>query len=476
MSGVAKWALAVFSKSQTNIQQVEHKKRDASVQTLLSASSTTNVSNDWLFRKMNDKDMDIDFMANNCNDSDDDGGSNIRHQRTRRKRIPNKPQNQQGLWTIVKDLIGQNLTNVALPVSINEPLSILQRMTETFEYSSLLDRAADCENVYDQIAFVTAFAISAYAVSSERAGKPFNPLLGETYELDRTSDLGWKCLAEQVSHRPSVSALHCESEKWIFWEDLTADLYFRGKYIRIVPADYRYVKFKTNNMTYRIERAETVIHNIILGKVWIDHCGKVEIISLDHNTVKCTSTLVPYSSFSRTTQRKVTGEVTDASKVKRLIRGNWDDKVDVAFNFDDENGEMSASTAIYETVWKRQPPKPESSKYYNFSEFACELNEPEPNVAPTDSRQRPDLRLMEQGKWDKANEMKIKLEEKQRQRESENSQLLASTGRSVSHNPIWFVKTRMPVAGVDQSVYVYAGGYWEAKRKGDWSKCPDIFS
>ena len=32
---------------------------------------------------------------------------------------------------------------------------------------------------------VTAFAVSATASNWERIGKPFNPLLGETYELDR---------------------------------------------------------------------------------------------------------------------------------------------------------------------------------------------------------------------------------------------------------------------------------------------------
>jgi len=43
-----------------------------------------------------------------------------------------------------------------------------------------------------------------------------------------------------------------------------------------------------------------------------------------------------------------------------------------------------------------------------------ELNEPEPDVAPTDSRNRPDQRRMEEGKWDEANSVKVLIEEKQR--------------------------------------------------------------
>lgn len=51
---------------------------------------------------------------------------------------------------------------------------------------------------------------------------------------------------------------------------------------------------------------------------------------------------------------------------------------------------------------------------YHFSRFAIELNEMEDGVAPTDSRRRPDQRLMEQGLWDQANEEKRRLEAKQR--------------------------------------------------------------
>lgn len=46
--------------------------------------------------------------------------------------------------------------------------------------------------------------------------------------------------------------------------------------------------------------------------------------------------------------------------------------------------------------------------------LAAQLNEPEEGVAPTDSRLRPDQRLMEEGKWDEANKEKLRLEEKQR--------------------------------------------------------------
>ena len=45
--------------------------------------------------------------------------------------------------------------------------------------------------------YVSAFAVSHYACDVFRTGKPFNPLLGETYELER-EDLGFRVLCEQV--------------------------------------------------------------------------------------------------------------------------------------------------------------------------------------------------------------------------------------------------------------------------------------
>ena len=57
---------------------------------------------------------------------------------------------------------------------------------------------------------------------------------------------------------------------------------------------------------------------------------------------------------------------------------------------------------------------PHLSHCYNYTTLAVELNEMEEGVAPSDSRHRPDQRLMEDGEWDEANKVKVLLEEKQR--------------------------------------------------------------
>ncbi len=66
---------------------------------------------------------------------------------------------------------------------------------------------------------------------------------------------------------------------------------------------------------------------------------------------------------------------------------------------------------------------------YYFSSLALTLNEFEEGVAPTDSRRRPDQRLMEDGRWDEANAEKQRLEEKQRttRREREREAVKAAS-------------------------------------------------
>lgn len=109
--------------------------------------------------------------------------------------------------------------------------------------------------------------------------------------------------------------------------------------------------------------------------------------------------------------------------------------------------------------------------------LAVQLNEPEEGVAPTDSRLRPDQRLMEETKWDEANELKVKLEEKQRAvrraREEEAERAAAEGKPYVPYEPSWFKTIKDPITG--NPVHVYKQDYWQCKKIQDWSRCPKIY-
>ncbi|CAB3220614.1 unnamed protein product, partial [Arctia plantaginis] len=117
----------------------------------------------------------------------------------RRTRVPDKPNYPLSLWSIMKNCIGKELSKIPIPVNFSEPLSMLQRLTEDYEYSCILDQAAKFSDPAQQLAYVAAFTVSSYATTACRTNKPFNPLLGETYECDRMADLGWRSISEQAS-------------------------------------------------------------------------------------------------------------------------------------------------------------------------------------------------------------------------------------------------------------------------------------
>ncbi|KAJ8872288.1 hypothetical protein PR048_025890 [Dryococelus australis] len=398
--------------------------------------------------------------------------------RVRRTRIPDKPNYPLSLWSIMKNCIGKDLSKIPIPVNFSEPLSMLQRLAEDYEYANILDKAAQLKDTCEQLAYVAAFTVSSYSTTSNRTGKPFNPLLGETYEFDRMEDLGWKVVAEQVSHHPPMVAQHCEGRGWRCWQEFTMASKFRGKYLQVIPLGMAHLEFQSG-CHYTWRKVTTTVHNIIVGKLWVDQHGDMDIVN--HTTgAKCHLKYIPYSYFSRDVQRKVTGFVYDRDgNAKFVLSGTWDNKMDVAPVVESSGSPKNpvVKTGAYVTVWQRKMPPEDSEKYYNFTELACQLNELDEGVAPTDSRNRPDQRLMENGLWDEANAEKLRLEEKQRsaRREREASaERAAATGQPYPpYEPVWFKKERDTWTG--NIFHMYQGRYWDCKSRQDWSMCPDIF-
>uniref|UniRef100_A0A8C2AIC8 Oxysterol-binding protein n=1 Tax=Cyprinus carpio TaxID=7962 RepID=A0A8C2AIC8_CYPCA len=446
--------------------------------------------------------------------------------RKRRTRIPDKPNYSLNLWSIMKNCIGKELSKIPMPVNFNEPLSMLQRLSEDLEYYELLDRAAKCQSSLEQMCYVAAFTVSSYSTTVHRTGKPFNPLLGETFELDRVQESGYRSLCEQVSHHPPAAAHHAISERgWTLRQEIALASKFRGKYLSIMPLGSIHCIFEKSTHHYTWKKVTTTVHNIIVGKLWIDQSGEIDVVN--HKTGdRCHLKFAPYSYFSRDVARKVTGVVTDKDgKAHYVLSGTWDEKMEYSRVMQSsrggENGADGRQKTVYQTLkakelWKKTPLPEGAENMYYFSTLALTLNEPEEGVAPTDTRKRPDQRLMEQGRWEEANTEKQRLEEKQRtvrrerEREanraaspseegkesadgaliedsisdsplkteeveiaSEPSETTYKSGHQDNYTPMWFERLVDPMTG--EPTHIYKGGYWEAKEQGNWDSCPDIF-
>ncbi|KAL1815662.1 hypothetical protein ACET3Z_018236 [Daucus carota] len=380
----------------------------------------------------------------------------------RRKKLPDPVEKEKSvsLWSMIKDNIGKDLTKVCLPVYFNEPLSTLQKCYEDLEYSYLLDRAYEwgkSGNSLMRILNVAAFAVSGYASTEGRSCKPFNPLLGETYEAD-FPDKGLRFFSEKVSHHPMVVACHCEGTGWKFWGDSNLKSKFWGRSIQLDPVGILTLEFDDGEV-FHWSKVTTSIYNLILGKLYMDHYGTMRIQGSRNHSCKLK---FKEQSIMDRNPHQVQGNVQDMNgKTVATLFGKWDESMHYVDGTSAKGKRSDQSEA--HLLWKRNKPSKFPTRY-NFTRFAMTLNEMTPGLRDqlprTDSRLRPDQRCLENGEYEMANAEKLRLEQRQRQ---------ARKMQERGWKPQWFAKCE------GSESYQYIGGYWEARENGNWDSCPDIF-
>ncbi|XP_078254114.1 oxysterol-binding protein-related protein 1 isoform X1 [Rhinoraja longicauda] len=405
------------------------------------------------------------------------------------------------IWSILRKCIGMELSKIAMPVIFNEPLSFLQRLTEYMEHTYLIHEAISSRTSLDRMQCVAAFAVSAVASQWERTGKPFNPLLGETYELIR-QDLGFKLISEQVSHHPPVSVFHAEGlhQKFVFHGSIYPKLKFWGKSVEAEPKGIITLELNKHNESYTWSNPTCCVHNIIVGRLWIEQYGNVEIIN-HKSGEKCILNFKPCGLFGKELH-KVEGYIQDKSKRKLCaIYGKWTECLwavdpstfDTYKKNDKKNAEEKKSTKSSvasekpdlddmplpdssesvqvipgsRLLWRIAPRPSNSEQMYNFTNFAMSLNELDKEmenvIAPTDCRLRPDIKAMENGDIDLASEEKKRLEEKQRAARKQRAK------SNTEWKNKWFHQGPNPYIGA--SDWLYSGGYWDR----NYSRCYDIY-
>uniref|UniRef100_UPI00358E7498 oxysterol-binding protein-related protein 6-like isoform X2 n=1 Tax=Myxine glutinosa TaxID=7769 RepID=UPI00358E7498 len=352
-----------------------------------------------------------------------------------------------GLWEILRKNIGKDLSKVVMPVELNEPVNTLQRLCEELEYSELLDRASEWDDPAQRMVLVAAFVVSGLACTAARAGrKPFNPLLGETYECVR-EDHGFKFHAEQVSHHPPISTCHCESRNFCFWQDVRWKNKFWGKSMEIVPEGTVHLMLPKYGDHYSWNKVASCVHNILAGQRWIEHYGEINIINHNDKSCHCKLSFLKASYWSSNCN-EVHGSVYNKDgKVLHHLFGKWNE------------GIHCGTQRTAKCVWRPGTLPAEHELYYGFTRFAIELNEMDPAtktlLPPTDTRFRPDQRFLEEGNLEAASESKSRLEEQQRNRRQFMEE------NNLEHKPRFFKK----VKGSDgKESWVDNGTYWDLRK------------
>ena len=86
-------------------------------------------------------------------------------------------------------------------------------------------------------------------------------------------------LTLQVTHHPPMFAMHCEHRGWTLWEEYTVASKFRGKYVVCYPIGCCHFVFHKSGNHYTWTKVSTTVHNIIVGKLWVDQVREVSTFS-----------------------------------------------------------------------------------------------------------------------------------------------------------------------------------------------------
>ena len=374
------------------------------------------------------------------------------------------------LVSFMRKNVGKDLSTIAMPVTANEPISALQRFAEALEYSNLLDDAANnARSSIERLVYVTAFAVSNFSsirVKERAIRKPFNPMLGETFELVR-EDRGLRFLAEKISHRPVRMAYQAESEHWTLTQSPLPTQKFWGKSAELITEGKTRVILHSTGDRFSWAPGSSFLRNIIAGEKYVEPVGNMTIVN-ESSGEKAVVTFKTKGMFSgRSEDVGVQTYDADGDEESLGLVGKWTTSLTIT-----ENGNTKGSES---PIWSVAELVPDAAKRYGFTTFAAQLNEITPiekgKLPPTDSRLRPDQRAAEDGDFDEAEMIKGRLEEAQRSRRK----ALEEEGNSWT--PKWFEK----VEGGDgngEEVWVAKTGqdsYWEKRTNSEWGQVERIF-
>ncbi|KAG0645902.1 Oxysterol-binding [Hyphodiscus hymeniophilus] len=355
----------------------------------------------------------------------------------RRKVIPPATVMPPSLIGFLRKNVGKDLSTISMPVSANEPISLIQRVAEQLEYSQILDTAASHKAPAQRLIHVTAFAISQFSSgrARERAiRKPFNPMLGETFELVRTDKEvpgGFRLLVEKVSHRPVRMAIQADSTNWSFSQSPAPTQKFWGKSAELITDGRVRITLRHPDGSeefYSWNVATVFLRNVVMGEKYVEPVGTMTVTN-ESTGARAVAEFKQKGMFGgRSEDVQVDSYNSDGGHTGISLTGTWTTSLRI----------LEAGKSAGGEIWHVGELVDNAAQRYGLTTFAAGLNEitelEKGKLPITDSRLRPDQRAAERGELDEAERWKARLEDKQRVRRKLTEE------KGETHRPRWFVK------------------------------------
>ena len=313
---------------------------------------------------------------------------------------------------LIKEMVSNFTQNkTALPVYFNEPLSMLQKQCEKFYYLDLLNKANEEPEKAKRFCYIAGFIVGEIFLNNGRTLKPFNPIIGETYEYF-INDLNFRYCAEQVSHKPPVTAFVGETPNFEVYGDTlgnTSFKFFKGC-MELSFKNKVHIKLKKTGDHFTYIPPSALAKGIISPPLYVDYSGDLLIENLNDKKYKCELKFIA-EGWTKDSLGNFEGTVYNEDKVVYLLGGNW--KKNIYMTDPEGNNKIELLVLDQNLEYLKN-----TSEKYILPEFTCDLNnlteELENSLPLNDCRFKKDQRFLEEGNTDEAQKYKEKYEEKQR--------------------------------------------------------------
>jgi Oxysterol-binding protein len=313
---------------------------------------------------------------------------------------------------------GKGIVGLSLPVRIFEPRSSIERLADLFLYCNhYLMKAAGSDEPHERIKYIMGFVIAAvpHAISQY---KPFNPLLGETFQA--TLEDGTTIDCEHTSHHPPIMNYYVKSHLYTVYGCFTINGEIHANSINAFNEGWGTVQFMDGHKV-KFTLPNLYIWGMIMGSRGLQVTSAINVID-EQNGLKgvlkysadVKKGLTSYFSSPRTDV--VRGAIYKYDQKKHSdIMAKHKDKWLPMLN---DLAEMSDSIRVINKVegsWLREI-RVDGEMLWNINDdpkYAQHLKMTE-NPLPSDCRFREDLIWLWRKNEELAQIWKIKLEEQQR--------------------------------------------------------------
>ena len=230
----------------------------------------------------------------------------------------------------------QNKT--ALPVYFNEPLSMLQKQCEKFYYLDLLKKVSnESKNKSLQIGYISAFIIGEIFLGLNRNLKPFNAIIGETYEFFDNKN-NFRYYSEQVSHHPQITAFIGETPEFALYGDTKNSTSFKilKGAMELSFKNKIHLHIKSTNDHFNYNLPNLMIKGFLKSPIHNDYNGTTIIQNETFPENKAELKFIE-ESWTNSELGLIEGKIYCGDKVVYSIKGNWTNTIYLVDNENKEN-------------------------------------------------------------------------------------------------------------------------------------------